>query len=75
MKNKTVEVMNYLNLSDLADDLTAQLSHEDINDFILDLDSKLEDMDNTKDLIISLLESIDLNGNEIREIKDIIGEY
>ena len=73
--NKTVEVMNDINLSDLADDLARQLSHEDIKDFILELDLKLEDMDSTKDLIISLLESIDLNGDEIRKIKDIIGEY
>jgi hypothetical protein len=72
---KSVEAVNDIDLEDLADDLTAQLSHEDINNFILDLDSKLENMDSTKDLIISLLESIDLNGNEIREIKDIIGEY
>ena len=73
--NKTVEVLNDLDLGDLADDLERQLSHEDINDFILELDSKLEDMDFSKDLIISLLESIDLNGDEIRDIKDIIGGY
>jgi hypothetical protein len=73
--NKHVKVINFLDLSDLADDLAEQLDHLVINNFILDLDSKLEDMDSTKDLIISLLESIDLNGNELREIKDIIGEY
>jgi hypothetical protein len=72
---KHVKVLNYINLEDLADDLAEQLDHLDINNFILDLDSKLEDMDSTKDLIISLLESTDLNGNEIREIKDIIGDY
>jgi hypothetical protein len=73
--DKTVELFNDVNLDDLAESLIRQLSHEDIKDFILDLDSKMEDMDSTKDLIISLLESTDLNGDEIKKIKDIIGEY
>jgi len=69
----TVEVLNELNLEDLAEDLIRQLNHKDIKDFILDLDSKLEDLDFSKNLIISLIESIDLNGDEIRKIKDIMG--
>ena len=69
----TIEVFNDIDLEDLAEDLTRQLSHEDIKDFILNLDLKAEDLDFSKDLIISLIESIDLNGDEIRKIKDIMG--
>ena len=69
----TVEVLNNLDLEDLAEDLIRQLRHKDIKDFILNLDFKAEDLYFSKDLIISLIESIDLNGDEIRKIKDIMG--